>query len=72
MLDPMEGVITIDFKKKERVSHGKWIAKKWKEGGFLPALAVAASLCCGKGGVGGSGSGLHLWAEICWIPWRVA
>ena len=31
---------------------------------FLPALAVAASLCCGKGDVDSGGSWLCLWAEI--------
>ncbi len=46
--------------------------KKWKEGAFLPSLMVAASLCYGGSGIGGGGFGLHLWAKICWILWRVA
>ena len=46
--------------------------KKWKEGKFLLALTVTASLYCGKGGIGNIGSGLCLWAEICWIAWREA
>ena len=63
---PMERGILIELKK---VSCGKWLVKK-EGAGFLPALAVAAAQCCGKGGVGIGSSRLGLWAEICMFPWR--
>ena len=41
------------------------MAHKKEGAGFLPALVVTASPCCGKCGVGIEGSELGLWAEIC-------
>ena len=41
--------------------------KKREEQVFLPALAVTASQCCGKGGIGVGiyALGLGLWAKKC-------
>ena len=44
---------------------------KWKGVGILTVLAVAASLYCGGGGIGGGSLGLCLWAKISTGPWMV-
>ena len=41
-----------------------WYVKRGKEGGSSPALAVAPSLECGGGSMGGGGLRLYQWAKI--------
>ena len=62
-MDPVVGGRAILLNNIKMLALGN-VSCIWKEGEFLPALAVAFSLFYDKGGIGGSSFGWGLWAEI--------
>ena len=56
---------------KKLICYPKVVFKNQKDGEFSPSFAIAASLDCGGGGVGGSSLGSCLWTKISTDPWML-
>ena len=69
ILDPMEGGIANQLKNNKKLAVGNG-SQKMVGWGILTCAHSHCSLHCDQGDDGG-GSGLSLWAEMCWIPWRL-